>query len=223
MSAARCDDDTVYIGENADPDDLMLWTGRFRGYLDRGRRCEAEFDDLSAEDAIAWGRARCAVVLIRLGDGDYYSAGELNPDPDELPEWPPEGLRLERRRVRGFEALDNTEDDPPVLWDVRIGATGIEAGSEDDARAFHDAIRADPDAISVQAPAPGYPAMSAAFVVQASTLDQARRIADRVARRAGDAFIASLAQHPRHAQYGPFVEVYPHRPGDPVRGFGITY
>jgi len=115
----------VYIGENADPDDLMLWTGRFRGYLDRGRRCEAEFDDLSAEEAIAWGRERCAVVLIRVGDGDYYSAGELNPDPDELPQWPPEGLRLERRRVRGFEALDNTEDDPPVLWDVRIGATGI--------------------------------------------------------------------------------------------------
>jgi hypothetical protein len=54
------------------------------------------------------GRERADVVLIRAGDSDYYSAGAENPDPDNLPEWPPADLRLERRRARGFEAMDKS-------------------------------------------------------------------------------------------------------------------
>lgn len=34
------------------------------------------------------GREAASVVLIRLWDGDYLSAGERNPDPDSFPEWP---------------------------------------------------------------------------------------------------------------------------------------
>src|SRR5215217_5344918 len=66
----------------------MLLTGRFHGRLKRGRRIDAEFDDLSAAEAIVWGRGQCAVVLIRTGDSDYHSAGERNPDPAECPRWP---------------------------------------------------------------------------------------------------------------------------------------
>jgi hypothetical protein len=219
MAAGRREDGTVFIAENEDPDDWMLLTARFRGHLDSGRRIEAEFDDLSAAEAIAWGRERCAVVLIRTGDSDYYSAGEYNPDPAECPRWPPEGLRLERRRPRGFEALDNSEDDPPVLWDVRAS---VDVGGDAKARRFHEVVRAESDAISVQAPAPGYPAASAAFLVEASTHGQAQVIADRIAERAFRALVDALLPHAIGALgYG--IEVYPHRAGVPVRGPGTTY
>ena len=53
---------------------------------------DAVFDN--AEEAIAWGRARSDVVLIRLGStGDtYFSAGSVLVSDDEgpLPPWPPD-------------------------------------------------------------------------------------------------------------------------------------
>ena len=113
---------TVWIAEDHDPDSDMMLTGRFSGYLERGERPEEEFEGLTADEAIAWGRKRAAVVLIRAGDSGYCSAGEHNPDPEELPSWPPPGVELERRRPRGLEALDTDEGDPPVLWDVRAEA-----------------------------------------------------------------------------------------------------
>lgn len=109
----------VWIAEDDDPDDHMLLTARFSGHLVFGDRPGEEFVDLDADEAIAWGSERAAVVLIRTGDSDYYSAGEHNPDPDRFLPWPPSELSLVRRRPRGFEALDNTEADAPVLWDVR--------------------------------------------------------------------------------------------------------
>ncbi len=44
-----------------------------------------------AEDAIAWGRERADVVLIRVGPlpQKYYSAGTRLPPCEELPIWPP--------------------------------------------------------------------------------------------------------------------------------------
>ena len=45
----------------------------------------------SAEEAIAWGRARAATVLIRIG-ATHYSAGEAqarDAGGDPLPSWPP--------------------------------------------------------------------------------------------------------------------------------------
>ena len=46
-----------------------------------------EFD--SAEEAIAWGRRRAPVVLIRIGPPPrtYYSAGESDPAGESLPRW----------------------------------------------------------------------------------------------------------------------------------------
>lgn len=49
-----------------------------------------------AEAAIAWGRERSSVVMIRLGhtSDTYFSAGDEHPSDDgndELPRWPPAG------------------------------------------------------------------------------------------------------------------------------------
>src|SRR5512133_3332565 len=54
-------------------------------------------DILGAESAVAWGRERTDVVLIRLGhrSDTYYSAGAVHEEPEDeeerLPIWPPAG------------------------------------------------------------------------------------------------------------------------------------
>jgi hypothetical protein len=208
MGAAVDDEDTVFITEDHDPDDGLIWTGRFSGYLDRGRRVAEEFEGLSVEEALAWGRARCDVVLVRPGDtGWYFSAGARNPDPEECPPWPADGLRPLRRRARGFEALDNTEDDPPALWDVRLSGYAEQPGA---GARLEDVVRAHPRVSSVQVPAPGYPELSAAFLISAPTQEQAKQIADEIVTRALGPVISS-------------IEIYAHRPGVSVRGPGITY
>lgn len=92
--------------------------------MEDGRDLGEQIEDASLEEALAWGRARSDVVLIRLWDSDYFSAGAVNPDPSEYPEWV--DRPVERRRPRGLAALDNTEDSPPAPWDVRIAAGGGE-------------------------------------------------------------------------------------------------
>jgi hypothetical protein len=212
---------TVWIAEDPDRMDSLLLTGRFSGYLERGGRTPDRFEDLEVKEAIAWGRARAAKVLIRTGDsGCYFSAGERNPDRHEYPDWSPAALRLERRRPGGFEALDNTERDPPALWDVRLSADlPCQAG----AGPFHERIRSDPAVQKVEAPAPASPALSAAFLVEASTHEQAREIAERILSGALGALAEALPAC--DAGYGVVAqaEVYPHRPGKPFRGPGVTY
>jgi hypothetical protein len=145
----------VWIAEEVDRQDGLLLTGRFWGYLDRNERLEDMFEHLEAEHAIAWGRARAATVLIRTGDsGCYFSAGERNPDREQYPDWPYAGIRLKRRRPRGFEALDNTPADPAVLWDVRIAADLPESA---DADPFLETIRTHPAVQNPHIPAHGYP------------------------------------------------------------------
>jgi hypothetical protein len=55
---------------------------------------ERGFDDV--QEAVAWGRARARLVLVRLGpsDQEMYSAGEAlayRGTNDPFPEWPPPG------------------------------------------------------------------------------------------------------------------------------------
>jgi hypothetical protein len=195
-----------------------MLTGRFSGHVETvdglGETCE----DLPVDEAIAWARERADVVLIRTGDGDYHSAGELNPK--QLPPWPPVGLRLGRRRPRGFEALDNAADHPPVLWDVRVEAS---LAGNVDARPFNDKVKLHPAGRDTQAPAPGYPPASAAFLLEAATQKQAQEIAEAIAGEAVQAQLhATTGAGPEGAfTYG--VEVYPYRAGEPVRGPGVTF
>ena len=194
----------------------MMLTGRFYGHLERDRELIEEFTDLSAEEAIAWGRKRARVVLIRTGDSDYYSAGESNDTGDPL--WPPPGLRLERRRPSGFEALDNTEEDAPVLWDVRVSIDSMAA--EVHPRRLHEVLRASPMVREIQTPAPDYPRASAAFLVETSTRKQAEALAESLVQAAYDAMVEEL---PRNLISGYSYEVYPHREGEPVPGPGVLY
>ena len=220
MDAGPARDGTVWIAEALDREEPLLLTGRFSGYLDRDQRLTETFEDLEAEDAIAWGRARAATVLIRTGDsGCYFSAGEHNPDPQEFPAWPPAGLRLERRRPRGFETLDNTEGDPAVLWDVRIT---VDLPRPADMGPFEERIRTHPAAQEAQVPALGYHVPSAAFLVEASTRKQAEQLANRVLEAALAPFLDALPTSPAGYAISE-VEVYPHRSGERVRGPGVTY
>ena len=44
----------------------------------------------TADMAIAWGRQRADIVLIRIGvPGTYYSAGDIDPVGDHPLHWPP--------------------------------------------------------------------------------------------------------------------------------------
>jgi len=196
----------------------MMLTGRFYGHFERDDRLIEEFDDLSAEEAIAWGRERAEVVLIRMGDSDYYSAGQSNPDPEEYEPWPPTDLRIERRRPSGFEALDNTEEDAPVWWDCRVSIESSVA--EVDPRRLHTVVRECSSAREVQTPAPGYPRASAAFLVEAPTREQAEAIANSLVQAA---YQATASNQSLGVISGCGFEVYPHREGEPVTGPGVTY
>jgi hypothetical protein len=210
---------TVWIAEDVDLEDPLLLTGRFSGYLDQDERSAETFEGLEAEDAIGWGRARAATVLIRTGDsGRYFSVGEHNPDPGKFPDWSPAELRLERRRPRGFEALDNSESDAPIFWDIRVEA---DLGQPLEVGSFYDRIRTHPAVRSPQTPAPGYPALSAAFLLEASSRKQAAEVADDILQEALATLTAGLPNS--HAGgWTSGAEVYPHRPGKPVKGPGIS-
>ena len=90
-------------------------------------------------------------------------------------------------------------------------ASALTSPNQAGASPFHERVRSDPAVQNAEAPAPGYPAASAAFLVEASTLSQARAMADRILSDA----LATLAEVlPATEGYG-FVavaEVYPHRP-----------
>lgn len=189
MREESASDGTVWISEDADPDEPMLLTGRFSGHLERDNRLRETFHDLEADEAVAWGRARSAVVLIRTGDSDYHSAGEHNPDREAYLAWPPPHLRLERRRPIGFKALDNTERDAPVLWDVRLQ---VDAADQPEAAGFREKIRSHPAALNVQAPAPGYPMASAALLLETATYNQATEIAKEILEKALEALAKPL-------------------------------
>lgn len=87
---------TVYIAPSAfdvptgrmvDPETSLFWVSWQDETADDV--VESRDDIVGAEAAIAWGRERADVVVIRLGHrGDtYFSAGDI-PDPS-MPPWPP--------------------------------------------------------------------------------------------------------------------------------------
>jgi hypothetical protein len=105
----------VVLREEADSDGLLARvppsdlyaSGRFSGYVDLGEgRPGEQLGDAPLEDALVWARRRAEVVLLRLFDSDYYSAGSRNPEPDVLPDWDDDTV-VRRRRPRGLEMLDN--------------------------------------------------------------------------------------------------------------------
>jgi len=64
-------------------------------------------EDVSVEQAIAWGRSQADVVWVRVGNGDlggddggYFSAGTRHPDP-AIPMWPEHGTKVTERPYDG--------------------------------------------------------------------------------------------------------------------------
>jgi hypothetical protein len=195
----------AWIAEDSDGDDGLMAAGRFSGHIEDGDDPDAAIEDASLDEALAWARECCDVVLIRLWDSDYYSAGTTNPDPGEYAEWvdPPEPIR--RRRPRGLEALDNTEDSPPVPWDVRLSASWL---SDEE---LLEAVRRDERAEPVPEDPRHAKATGARVFVRAPTRRQAEAIAEDMLDRA----LATL----RGAGSGGFsdgYQVYPYSPDAPV-------
>jgi hypothetical protein len=74
----------VYLAEEPDRD------LPFGGYWDAGdppALLEAGPGWATAAEAVAWGRQRARVVLLRLLTDGYVSAGEQQPRGEGLPEW----------------------------------------------------------------------------------------------------------------------------------------
>jgi hypothetical protein len=75
-------------------DEMGRWIGHVESYRDdyyEEARPDGGWWD-SVEEAIAWGRARTPIVLVRIGN-THYSAGEVRAEDDEdeaLPLWPPD-------------------------------------------------------------------------------------------------------------------------------------
>ena len=114
---------TVWIAEDFESEDGDWFDlGRFSGFLDEDGHIVEQFSDLSAEEAIVWGRARAVRVFIRGGGFDYHSAGEERGL--EMPAWPPAGLpELVRRRPLEDAWKDRTDDDAPIDWRVTVCLT----------------------------------------------------------------------------------------------------
>jgi hypothetical protein len=101
-------DGVVWISEDIDyAEDGSYLTGRFYGHLDRGRVSD-EFEDLSLEEAVAWGRARAQRVLIRIGYGRHVPVDDADLTPPV------------RRRTPDEEWKDRTEADPPIAWAAEV-------------------------------------------------------------------------------------------------------
>ncbi|MDQ1461983.1 MAG: hypothetical protein QOI08_3467 [Actinomycetota bacterium] len=106
-----------------------------------------DIEDVGAEVAIAWGRARSEIVLIRLGHrgNTYFSAGVVNATDDDGPMslWPPDGpppegwwtplavpSLVEAEEVARAAEEGRMQPEAAALWAFdRIGAT-IEAGAD---------------------------------------------------------------------------------------------
>ena len=182
-------DGIVFIAEDSDPDDMFMLSGRFSAHWesDDGKHFREGPEQVSAEEAIAWGRTQTDVVQIRVGEEDfYYSAGVRQPENEELPEWPQGGILLARRRAPSMAYLDRTADDPPITWEVRISAD-LPAERLQRPRfveRLSGAVAADPNSSDLEIPDERIddeePTLLASFLVQARTWDEANTLADAI-------------------------------------------
>lgn len=142
---------TVFIAEDFDDEDRWMWPARFSVHWEQqdGSGFVDGPEGVSLEEALAWGRQRSDVVLLRLGDSDtYYSAGARRlgaPGDEDIAPWPQDAT-VRRRRHPGMEHLDISADEP-IPWTVRLPRQLPAEGFEQHARRLADALAAD-DAVS---------------------------------------------------------------------------
>jgi hypothetical protein len=115
------DERTAFIAEEVELDDRgPVATGLFRGSVqtEDGGIHDAIDRDMSLAEAVRWSRERTDRVVVRVsGEEPYVDAGHG------------EDRALGRRRPAGWEFLDRTSADPPIMWDVIVErAADIPAG-----------------------------------------------------------------------------------------------
>ena len=112
---------SVYFAEDAEHSDdfrVTYWTGTFSGSW-QGADLLNSPSNLSADEAIAWGRARSSRVLIRPRDQVHYAAGTSVPH--DIPPWPDDFDLTPRTDTKeGLEWMDRTEADDPMEWDISV-------------------------------------------------------------------------------------------------------
>jgi hypothetical protein len=93
--------------------------------------------DTPLEEALSWAGERAARVIVRLSGvpAGYHSAGRLPASLAgmDLGPLPPVAAIGRRKRPAGWEFLDRTAADPPILWDVEVE---IFSGSDLDVEAI---------------------------------------------------------------------------------------
>jgi hypothetical protein len=102
---------TAFIAEEIEFDARgPVATGRFSvGIQTEVAIVEACDDELSLAEAVRWGRERADQVVVRVsGEEPYVDSGHG------------EDRTLGRRRPAGWEFLDRTSSDPPIMWDVIV-------------------------------------------------------------------------------------------------------
>lgn len=141
----------------------------------------------------------------------FTRLGSRNPDPDAFPDWNDYAV-VERRRPTGLEMLDNTESDPPVLWDLRFYT---------DAMVDHDAFAAyvcSRDARATPAPADATRASDCRGIrvfVRASTWAEAKAIATELLEQGRQRCRSEPPSGRWWSSAG--VSTYPHARHGPVR------
>jgi len=92
----------------------------FRAAFDSPRGWQSA-DDLTLDQALAWGRRYSDQVILQLGDRrlPFTAGAETLPG---LPAWPPADLQLplQRRRPWREQWKDRTPEDPPIPWQITV-------------------------------------------------------------------------------------------------------
>jgi hypothetical protein len=134
---------TVWIAEDFDPEEFGFLTGLFSAHWE-GPNDDNEPGPQSVpvEEALAWGRGKADVVLIRAGESGYHSAGVAQPAGRELPEWE-DGREFARRRAASAAYLDRTDQDEPILWQIGLQLTVPVAELGRFPEEFNSAVAAD--------------------------------------------------------------------------------
>lgn len=220
----------VFIAE--DDDGIGLLSGLFSAHWepDGPDGLEDGPQAVSAEEAIAWGRTRADVVLIRVGEEGYRSAGVRQPASGNLPEWPAAGLELSRRRAPSLAYLDRTEHDPPIAWEVRLSVRLEVRTPQSFAERLADAIRGEPGVAAVSlaldddlwrsglgVEGPG-PEVGVRFHLQASTCEEAMRLGRAVGGRAVHIAWSLIGGRPGPSKWGMGVSAMPADTGAPSAG-----
>ncbi len=99
-------------------------TGLFSVLWEADEKSQWGPDAVSVKEAIAWGRERAPVVLVKpapsTGSGGWnptFSAGSSTPRGESTVPWPPEGVEF-RPRVAGTDPADGVQS---AEWIIRVG------------------------------------------------------------------------------------------------------